>query len=316
MGYMSSRGKSLSPSLLGVSCGMASVSVPILDHRRGLIIAGIGGLMMTFDAPLLRLADVDVFAATFWRGIFVFLALSIFWAYMRYVKRDPIPLINGMDGAILALLQCCSTMLFMVALFNTTVANLVFILALNPLFAALFSFVWLKEKISTATLLAIISGIIGVAIIVSDGVNAGSLFGDLMALACVMVIGFGLTFVRRSGKNLSLAPGPGALLAALIALPLAASIAVPLDKLVYVAANGLIIMPIASALLVAGPRYLTAAEVAMFFLLETVLAPIWVWMLMDEVPSTRSLIGGAIILATLGGHAVYRLSQRSPVHTG
>jgi drug/metabolite transporter (DMT)-like permease len=288
---------------------MASLSLPVVDHKRGLIITGIGGLMMTFDAPLLRLAEVDVYTATFWRGLCVFIAMTGFWAIMRFVKRDPMPLVNGFDGWVVACMHCCANLLFMLALFNTTVANVVFILALNPLFAALFSLVWLRERISTATWLAIASGIVGVAIIVSDGVETGSLFGDLMALLCVMVIGLGLTFVRRSGKNLSLAPGVGALMAALAVLPFATTVAAPFDKLIFVAANGLIVMPIASAFLVAGPRYLTAAEVAMFFLLETVLAPIWVWLLMDEVPSVQSLVGGAIILATLGGHAIYRLSQ-------
>ncbi|WP_342642197.1 DMT family transporter [Rhodoligotrophos ferricapiens] len=290
---------------------MASITAPTLDYRRGLLITSIGGLMMTFDAPLLRLAGVDVYTATFWRGVFVFTAMSTFWLYMRYVRHTPVRLLNGRDGVIVALLHCTANLLFMLALFHTTVANLVFILALNPLFSALFSLVWLREKIAPATWAAIISGIIGVAIIVMGGAHAGSLFGDLTALACVAVIGFGLTFVRRSGKNLSLAPGPGALLAAFIALPFAPTIAVPADQLVFIAMNGLIVMPMASALLVAGPRYLTAAEVAMFFLLETVLAPIWVWLLMGETPSVNSMIGGAIILITLGCHAAYRLSRRT-----
>ncbi|WP_137391358.1 DMT family transporter [Rhodoligotrophos defluvii] len=293
---------------------MASVTAASMDHRRGLLIASVGGLVMTFDAPLLRLAGVDVFTATFWRGVFVFTAMCGIWAFLRYVQRTPMPLLNGRDGVILAVLHCMANLLFMVALFNTTVANLVFILALNPLSAALFSLVWLRERIAPATWAAIFSGIIGVTIIVMDGAQVGSLFGDLAALGAVLVIGFGLTFVRRSGKNLTLAPGPGALLAACIVLPFTGSIAVPLDQLMFIAANGLIVMPFASAMLVTGPRYLTAAEVAMFFLLETVLAPIWVWLFLGEVPSTNSLIGGAIILITLGCHAAYRLSRRAPEH--
>ncbi|MGF7160046.1 drug/metabolite transporter (DMT)-like permease [Rhodoligotrophos appendicifer] len=292
---------------------MASLAIPMLDHRRGLLIGAIGGLIMTFDAPLLRLAQVETFTAVFWRGLFVFIGTLLLWAWLRYIQRRPTPLINGRDGIVIALLHCIANVLFVSAMFNTAVANVVFILALNPLFAALFSLVWLGERITLATWLAMIAALIGVSIIVMGGIESGSVKGDVLALGSVMMIGFGLTYVRRSGKDLSLAPGPGSLLAALIALPFAATLAIPMEKITFLALDGLLVMPLASALLIAGARYLSAPEVAMFFLLETVLAPVWIWLMIGEVPTLNTMIGGAVILVSLIAHAAYRLSRPPPL---
>lgn len=276
-------------------------------HRRGLFITFAGGMFMTFDTPLLRLVDTDPWTAIVWRGLFVFVAMGAFWLWWRVALGSREPFINGRDGYVVAVLHCAANILFMTALHNTTVANLVFILALNPLFAALFSFLWLKERVTRATLIAILAALVGVVIIVWDGLGRGSALGDGLALGCALVLGFGLTYVRRSRKNLSLSPALGALMAAAIALPLAQQLWLSGDQWVYMALNGFVVMPMASAMLVAGPRYITAAEVAMFFLLETVLAPIWVWLVIGEVPSGNSLIGGAIILTTLAFHSLHRL---------
>lgn len=276
-------------------------------HRKGLAITFAGGMFMTFDTPLLRLVDTDPWTAIVWRGLFVFLAMGGFWLWWRLATGSRDPFINGRDGYVVALLHCAANILFMTALHYTTVANLVFILALNPLFAALFSFLWLNERVNRATLIAILAALLGVVIIVWDGLGRGSAFGDMLALGCATVLGFGLTYVRRSRKNLSLSPALGALIAAGIAVPFAQQLWLVGDQWVYMALNGFVVMPMASAMLVAGPRYITAAEVAMFFLLETVLAPVWVWLVVGEVPSGNSLIGGAIILTTLALHSLHRL---------
>ena len=75
----------------------------------------------------------------------------------------------------------------------------------------------------------------------------------------------------------------------------------------WIILNGAIIMPLSFYCLATGPRYITAPEVAMFYLLETVLAPIWVWMIFAETPSTRSLIGGAILVVALVAHSLWQI---------
>ena len=69
-------------------------------------------------------------------------------------------------------------------------------------------------------------------------------------------------------------------------------------------------MPISFFCLAAGPRYISGGEVAMFYLLETVLAPVWVWAIFSEVPSRNSLIGGVILIAALVAHSIWQLASK------
>jgi drug/metabolite transporter (DMT)-like permease len=68
-------------------------------------------------------------------------------------------------------------------------------------------------------------------------------------------------------------------------------------------------MPISFFCLAAAPRYISGAEVAMFYLLETVLAPVWVWIVFSETPSRNSLIGGTILVVALVAHSLWQLVQ-------
>lgn len=74
--------------------------------------------------------------------------------------------------------------------------------------------------------------------------------------------------------------------------------------------DGLVMMPVAFWLLATAPRFLPAAEVGMFYLLETVLAPVWMWMIFREVPSTATLLGGTLIVGALLAHSLAGLHAR------
>ncbi len=270
------------------------------------MITAIGGFLLTFDTPLLKLADADPWTIMFWRGILVFATICAYWAVLQWVVRRPIPMINGLAGFSVSLLYGIANIFFITALHNTTVANLVFILALTPLVTAGFSIVFLGERIPRGTLLAILVAIGGVLIIVGDGIAQGSSFGDLLAVGSVICMSSALTITRGSGRDMSMAPGPAALMGAAFALVFIDSFALDATQWMFLLINGVIIMPLSTVLLALGPRYISAPEVGMFLLLETVLAPIWVWLAVNEVPTTNSLIGGAIIVLALGGHSVFR----------
>ena len=281
------------------------------DYRKGLAITAIGGFLLTFDTPLLRLADAGPWVAMFWRGILAFTVITGYWLVLRMVTGRKIPLINGRVGLVVSILFGTANIFFITALHNTTVANLVFILALAPLLTAGFSFVFLGERVTRGTLVSIMLAILGVGIIVSDGIAQGSAFGDLLALCATSCVSAALTVSRGSGKDMSLTPGPAAFMGAMFALIFADSLALTPQQFGYLAVNGALVMPLSTVLLALGPRYIPAAEVAMFILLETVLAPIWVWLVVSEVPSSHSLIGGAIIITTLAGHSLSRLLRRN-----
>lgn len=278
------------------------------DHRKGLALTFIGGFLLSIDVPLLRLAASDAWTLTFIRGIMVFLAICAYWAFRRLSGRYVPPLIPGRIGAAVALIYGLSNFMFMVAVHETTTANLVFILAFMPMFAALLSWMFLGERISVSTGLAMVAALLGVGIIVWDGFGQSSALGDLLALAVAFGMAAALTITRWSGLDVSLTPGAGHLMSSFLALFVAVPVMLEPAQWGWLGINGFLLVPLALGLLALGPRYLSSPEVAMFFLLETVLAPVWVWLILNERPSQASLVGGTIVISAIIAHSLWQLS--------
>ena len=176
------------------------------DHARGLLLSAVGGMALTIDIPLIRLADGAPWSILMIRCATTLLAAAILWLVMRRTMREPPPLIPGRSGAVVAFLYALSAVTFIAAIYNTSTANLVFILAFNTMFAALLSWLILKERPGPATLVAMAAMLVGVLIIVGDGISSGHLFGDLMALASAFCIALAITITRASSKNMGFTP--------------------------------------------------------------------------------------------------------------
>ena len=276
------------------------------EHRYGLLVTGLGGLLFTWDIPLLRLAGVDQWTMTLTRGVFMFVAISAWWLARRWLSGDATPFINGRAGWLVVITSTLANLFFIAAIHRTTAANLVFILALNPIFCAIMACLFLRERPPLGTWFAAVLALLGVAIIAYDGLATGTLAGDAMALVVALCMAVALTTMRKTGKSVVTSFATGSLMAALVASLWATPMAMPLAGWSWLAINGLVVIPLATALMAVGPRYLPSAEVAMFFLLDTVLTPLWVWLVFSEVPSLHSFIGGIIVIAALLAHSVWR----------
>ncbi len=148
----------------------------------------------------------------------------------------------------------------------------------------------------------------GVAIIVWDGLVAGKYIGDLLALGVAICMAVTLTVARMSRRSVITSLAIGALASAVIAIPFVEPAALPEVDWKWLALNALIVVPLALTLLAIGPRYLPAPEVAMFFLAEVVLTPIWIWMIFGELPTPQAFMGGVVVFVTLLGHSLWRLA--------
>lgn len=277
------------------------------DQRKGLLLTFTGAMFLTFDTPLLRLIGGDVWTVLFWRMALLSIALVSWWVVMKLARKAMPPLINGKTGLGVSLLYAIGNITFMLAVHNTNIANVVFILALTPVIAAVFSFLIMRETIARITVAALLIAMFGVAIIVWDGVGTGTLFGNLMAASTATSLALALTVTRKSGRDMSMTPILSGIITAVFAWLSASTLYIAPDKWLWMGLNGLLVMPVSYALMALGPRYISASEVALFLLLETVLAPIWVWLVVGEKTTTASLIGGAIILSTLLCHSLYKL---------
>lgn len=278
-----------------------------LDHRKGLLITGIGGLVLSADIPLLRLGQGETWSTLLLRSSTTFICALIIWAVCNLVTGKRRKVLPGKIGYLVAALYGLASIAFMTAVYNTKTANLVFILAFNTVFAALLSWVFLKERPKAITFIAMFLMLIGVGIIVYEGLSAGHVFGDLMGLLSTFILASAITVTRASGKDMSFAAMMGTAVPIAVAAFMVSqngfNVAVP----GWIIFNGAVVTTIAFICLATGPRFLSGPEVAMFYLLETVLTPIWVWLVFSERPTDATLLGGIIIISALIGHSLWQM---------
>jgi drug/metabolite transporter, DME family len=202
---------------------------------------------------------------------------------------------------------------FVFSLMHTTVANTVFILCASPFVTAPLAWLVLGERVRRATWASMVFAIIGVAIMVGGGINSGALLGNLIALCAV--VGFaGFAVALRWGRDtdmLALTCLAG-LFTAIVAAVMSDSFAMSAYDLGLCAIMGLVQMGAGMVLFTKGSRYVPAAELALLSLTEVVLAPIWVWLWLAEVPRLWTLVGGAVVLLAIIGHAITGMRRKPP----
>ena len=152
------------------------------NYARGLLLTAIGGLALTADIPLIKLADGEPWSILMLRGVTTFVVAIAVWLVWRAVSDKAPQLIPGKSGLLVAALYGATSLTFITAVYNTSTANLVFILAFNTMFAALLSWMFLRQRPRPVTFAAMAAMILGIGIIVGDSIGSGTLFGDFMAV--------------------------------------------------------------------------------------------------------------------------------------
>jgi drug/metabolite transporter (DMT)-like permease len=281
------------------------------DHRKGLLLTAIGGLALSVDIPLMRLADGELWSILAARSIAT-LGVTLLVATVLRIANGRWPvLVPGWPGLVTGLLYGLTTVVFLLAVFNTSTANVVFIVAFNPMFAALLSWIFLRERPALATLIAMAAMIFGVGLIVRDGLSGGHLFG---ALLTAFIIAAAITISRASRREMGFVSLLSTVLPAAVGLiSVMPAGGFSIEHPAWILFNGAVMMPLALWCLATGPRYLSAPEVGMFYLLETVLAPIWVWLIFAETPAPMTLVGGGILVAAIAAHSVWMVRRKSIV---
>jgi drug/metabolite transporter (DMT)-like permease len=272
------------------------------DQTKGLLLTSIGVLAVIPDSLIVRLVETDGLTFLFVRSGLAGLMIGLFTLILYRGKTIQAYRNLGRAGIQYGVLLCIATFCFIYGLRLTSVANALFIVSTSPIFAALASWAFLGERFSPRMIWTTIFALIGIAIIAA-GSHAGgqsSLLGDAIALGAAATLAFAFT-TARSAKSVSMVPATaiGYGLTGLICLPF-----VQLDTLSNMDWTLLILLggmfvPLGTALMSLGPRYITASEVSLLLLLEAVLAPLLVWYVVGENPGEYALIGGAIVLTTL-----------------
>ena len=280
------------------------------EHVKGLLITGTGVLILTPDTLLVRLIATDQWTMVFWRGILLMIALAAFLAVYYRGEAWARTRAIGWTGVAVAASFAVSSFLFIAALAHTSVANTLVIVSASPLIAAIFGRVFLAESVPARTWAAILITMGGIGILVSGSPGSGTIDGDLAALGTAAGMAGAWTIVRRA-RSINMVPASALSggLSALAVAPFATPFALSGGQAGLMLLLGLVLLPVAFGLMTLGPRYLPAPEVALVLLLETVLGPLWVWLVIDEEPSAHALVGGAVVISALIGHSILALRQ-------
>ena len=272
----------------------------IHSHLKGAMLTCVGILILSPDALLIRLIQTDIWTMLFWRGLLCgIIMMAIAGTLTKSNRRQKLIRLRAGEIQIIVV-NASSHFLFIFAIAETTVANTLVILSISPLLGALLSLLMLRENVANRTWLTTIAVFFGLLLIFSQSVGGGTLTGDISALACALMLALNFVLLRKyRSTEMIHAVAWGNLFTAAVAWFFTTPEAITSVEWIFIAILGIGILPISSALITLGPRYLPAPEVGLILLLEAILGPLWVWLIIKESPSVQTLIGGMLILAAL-----------------
>ena len=267
------------------------------------------GLCMSLGGPIIRLAD----DSTPWQFLFYrsLGAAAIILVYFLVTRRPVLDLIRsaGVNGLVGGLGLAVAFTGYVWGVMHSTVANALFLISASPLVAAFLGWMVLRERVARSMWFAMFGVIVGVTIMIGEGLAEADLLGDLAALASA--VGFAVFSVAiRRGRDTDMSPTIliGAAITTAFSAVMAASggtgLAAPMMDVGLAAAYGVLVIGAGIFMLTIGARNVPAAELLVLSLTEVVFASIWVWLAFGEVPSILTLVGGLIILGSIGGQAV------------
>jgi drug/metabolite transporter (DMT)-like permease len=282
------------------------------SSRRGLAFAFAGIVLLSPESLLIRLVEVDRWTLLFWRG--TLMCVGLLAASVILARSTAVIGAIGRAGVLVAVLFGAQTVLFIVSITNTEVANTLVAVSAAPLFAAIYQRVFFGQRIGRRLVVVIAVAMLGIGIMVSGSLGRGNVWGDLAGVGAAAGLGGSFVVIgRHRDRTMVPAMALGGLVAALLALPLASPSTATASDFRYLAISGLLVLPLGFGLLAVAPRFIPGAEVALITLLEAVLGPLWVWLALGEVPAAAAVLGGAMVIGALAVNSAGMLREsRAP----
>ena len=282
----------------------------LTDQQKGSLLAFVAVMFITPDSLFIRLSDVDTWGLVFYRGIIPFFTVFLGMLIIYKLNFFKILLSSGYHGLIYVGTFSITNITFVVSIQNTNVANTLVMIATAPMLSAILGAIFLKEPPDKKTWISIIITFLAIIYIFSDSLKLGNFYGDILGFITAIGLAIGAVTIRSAKtKNLVPAAVVGKLFVAIFALFFIESFVLENKDLIIVPLMCILCVAIPFVLVTIAPRFIPAAEVNLFFLLETIIGPIWVWLIIKEQPSIETLQGGAIIILTLAIHSFLKLKR-------
>ena len=279
-------------------------------QKKGSLLAFIAVMLITPDSIFIRLSNIETWGMLFYRGAipFVVVLIGLIFFYKNNLLKALVGI--GYPGIFYVISFSICNITFIISIQNTNVANTLVMIAMAPMLSAIFGSIFLEEVPDSKTWIAIIITLIAVSYIFHDSIEMGNFYGDLFGL----ITAFGLAcnaVIARFAKNRDLVPSAviGKLCVAIFAFFFVDTFSLVGTDLIFVPLMCVMCVAIPFVLVTIAPRFIPAEEVNLFFLLETIIGPFWVWLIINEQPSIETIQGGSIILITIAIHSYLKLKQ-------
>ena len=280
------------------------------DQQKGSLLAFVAVMFITPDSLFIRLASVDTWSLVFYRGIIPFFTVLVGMLLIYKANFFKMLLTSGHHGIIYIITFSITNIAFVVSIQNTNVANTLVMIAMAPMLSAILGAIFLKEMPDSKTWIAIGVTFIAAIYIFYDSLQLGNIFGDLLGLICALGLAVGAVTIRSAKtKNLVPAAVVGKLLVAVFAIFFIETYSLVGKDLLIVPLMCVMCVAIPFVLVTIAPRFIPAEEVNLFFLLETIVGPIWVWLVVKEQPSLETIQGGIVIILTIAIHSFLKLKK-------
>ncbi len=264
----------------------------------GYILLLFGGFCLSWGGFIVRSFETsNAWEILLLRSFFFFLGISTF--LILIYKKDTLKTIRNSGLAALSggFVMSFSFISFVFAMMNTSVANVVFIISTQTMFLAILGYFYLKEKVSLIGLLSIILAMTGITVMIGDSLTSGTLFGNLIAL--VIPISFSiLVMIVRKNSNLDLVPAIwyASIFSFFYAFVMVENFIFSSNDILMGFLLGVPQLSFGFICITIGSRTTRSVTVGLLMLTETIFAPFWVWLFLNEIPPLSVFIGGTIII--------------------
>ena len=280
------------------------------DQQKGSLLAFVAVMFITPDSLFIRLSNVDTWGLVFYRGIIPFITVLIGMLIIYKLNFFKLLFTSGYHGLIFITTFSITNITFVVSIQNTNVANTLVMIALAPMLSAILGGIFLKEIPDRKTWTAITITFLAAVYIFYDSLQLGSIYGDILGFITALGLAVSAVTIRAAKKkNLLPAAVVGKLFVAIFAMFFIETYVLVDRDLFLIPLMSIMCVAIPFVLVTIAPRFIPAEEVNLFFLLETIIGPFWVWMVIKEQPSIETIQGGAIIILTIAVHSFFKLKK-------